>query len=899
MDRRNPELATKAEAFSEWWASFMDTWMVNTGLVTKEQAEDWQTKYPYYVPTMRDLRSVKEPSPGTSISNPMHGTGFELAMAKGDSHDILDPFQGLMQVISTTVLTAYQNNMLRYIYNTIDIAANNIGQFAVKTDEANEGPDTMVAMINGEKKYLQFANGELMRAIDSSIHSTSVMKVLNTIGNLTSAMTMLTTGENPLFTSSNIFRDFQHSVNQGTWATNYVADVRNGMLVPNVITWLRAAYEVATESEDYQRFEAIRGNDDKAPVHIASNRRQAIQNLQRIYEDYGKNRVQKGLNGLKETGVGKAIEVIHDLPDVAETTSRYVEYKFGKHDLSTEEGRVKAVLAAQEVTTDFDLAGYSKFAKSMKKLIPFYNATLQGTWQMIRTFLPEENAGATNADGSAKNFSDRQIAAMSKTAINNLIFGALTAFVRNMFSDDDDKEWYDRLSEDIKYSYAVLPFFDQKEHVRSFIRLPLDQNPLSKAFYAAGDQIISVMNGDGFSYDLGKFCLAMLDETFQADSIAAPIVSLYTNRNWYNGTIVNESLLELPKTDQYYDTTPEVFKWMSRMQAYLFGEDNTIAPLQLQNMAQQWGGVIGQILIPTLSPDRYTLESPENVGEFIVRLGNKFGEAFVNRWTIEPGFSNDIAEDYYSKRTQLEQILSEVKSTGSSTYLSTKDESKNQEAVEALSTLYGSYGPLTRINDEIKALRAEEEQVLSNPSLDVKTRGLLRKQYQRDIILKEAEGLQYMNAFYEDYGIGEKNMTAYIITGGGRAEAASPCSQYGGGYLTDHASSWYSACLSVYNESPEHTKTGKADTNVMPHPDMNYSWTSLDGTKQTMSIKFSKYYDGYINEHYTAYKQYVNDNVIPMWDIMDYEAKKNALTKANTYANKMAKQYLRERLEDE
>ena len=47
------------------------------------------------------------------------------------------------------------------------------------------------------------------------------------------------------------------------------------------------------------------------------------------------------------------------LNEVIEQTSRFAEYRYGKHDKSTPEGKMEAFLAAQDVTVDFARMGNS------------------------------------------------------------------------------------------------------------------------------------------------------------------------------------------------------------------------------------------------------------------------------------------------------------------------------------------------------------------------------------------------------------------------------------------------------------------------------------------------------------------------------------------------------------
>ena len=82
------------------------------------------------------------------------------------------------------------------------------------------------------------------------------------------------------------------------------------------------------------------------------------------------------------------------LNEIVEQTSRYAEYKYGQHDKSTASGRAEAFRAAQEATVDFSRSGNSAMAGTLKQLIPFFNASMQGVYRTGRSVTEGERGRA-------------------------------------------------------------------------------------------------------------------------------------------------------------------------------------------------------------------------------------------------------------------------------------------------------------------------------------------------------------------------------------------------------------------------------------------------------------------------------------------------------------------------
>lgn len=93
------------------------------------------------------------------------------------------------------------------------------------------------------------------------------------VGKVTRTMSMLTTGKNPLFALANFLRDYQTSVNYGSWAASYADGVPK---------WIDAFNAVMRDDPDYRQWLALGGNEGMSRLNgLAPNDEKTAQNMLR------------------------------------------------------------------------------------------------------------------------------------------------------------------------------------------------------------------------------------------------------------------------------------------------------------------------------------------------------------------------------------------------------------------------------------------------------------------------------------------------------------------------------------------------------------------------------------------------------------------------------------------
>lgn len=612
-ERAHPEFAKAQKAFQSFRHDFMQAWMVDTGYLKAWQLEQFEAMYPSYVPTNR----VKDNAPvGSSRSG--GGKSYTIRSAKGSTEQIVSPFDSFCEMTQKIVRMNMENQtnlMFDRLYkeyegfgvlgrpieqtqSTFDDKQTHklqdkiqsklekagadmvdIGDILIDIDAdrakfvgtANENNVITVQHPDGSKTYYSITDPLFYKMMTNATDNGK--SIFNVLGKVTHAMSALTTGSNPVFAARNFLRDFQNSVNYGTWATSY-AD--------GLYKWVKAVHEILTDKDAYKDYVALGGG---GWTRVSTGDAKSSKQLRGAVFDNGKwkdNYETQTLGG-KGKWAGKKLWEFATLAypnEVIEQASRFAEYRYGKHDLTTDTGRAEAFRAAQEVTVDFSRRGASGIARNISDFVPFFNASLQGTYRTARQGTKQESGQA------AKRF--------VKTLLNT---GALVALANAALlgMDDEDKEAFMYMSDDLKSKHIFIPNFAPGVFGDApLIRIPVEQDPVA---YAVNSMMTNVMwkgEGDEWAIDFTASMATIADGLYPiSGTIADPILSMQTNKNWYGSRIVPSYMENWDPSTQYTEDTAGLFVGLGRF----IGK----SPMMLQYVAQQYTGYLGQVVIPAMS----------------------------------------------------------------------------------------------------------------------------------------------------------------------------------------------------------------------------------------------------------------------------------------------------------
>lgn len=654
VQRNHPEVARAAQAIHDWWHDFMQTMMVDTGYLTQEALDTFERMYPHYVPTNRVKKQGVRRGTGS-------GRTYTVMRATGSTEEIYNPIDSLVQNVNSIVEMVSQNNTaltfdrLYRQYDGLGIFGREVTQDMERDHvnvtnlrdqisdiltNANTDVDVMDQVLDligteqeewrgtgrvnlpniltvqrpdGTRGFYEISDNELFKALANTKDGGGA--VLDFVGRFTRAMSALTTGSNPLFSIRNFARDFQKSVNYGSWASNYGTGIAK---------WLSAAYDVWREQGDFVQYKAL-GGGGWTRIDTGT-KKGATEYRGELFKGYNTSNV-----GRTAKWAGKKLWntiTLSRFNEIVEQTSKYVEYKYGRNDKSTPEGRQQAFLESQESSVDFSRSGNSSFASGLKQVIPFFNASVQGVYQTAREYTSEQERG-------------RLPARFAKTVVNTMISSALASAALLKFMDDDDKEEFFWLSDDLKAEHIYLPNFAPEILGEApLIRIPLAQDPLSYAVHNFTTNAIWRGQGDGPVVEAASIADTILSGLNPiSGTVFDAAIATATNRNWYGSRIVPQRMEQWEPTTQYTEETADVFVDAGRVLG--------MSPMMLEYLAEQYTGFLGQIVIPAISKDANTGEM-QGISATVAEARKKL--------TSDPLISNDVVNAFYDGSTFLTQV---------------------------------------------------------------------------------------------------------------------------------------------------------------------------------------------------------------------------------------------------
>lgn len=770
VEQNHTSVARAAEAIHNWWHNFMQLFMVDTGYLTQETLDRFEQMYPHYVPTNRvKKKGVRRPGEG--------GSTYRVRRATGSTEEIYNPIDTIVQNVNTIVKMVSQNNVglvFDSLYNQYDglgVYARNVTadmhQDHVDTTilrdqienilmQANTDQDAMEEVLNligneqtqwrttgnvnlpnvmqvrlpdGTRRFYEFSDNEIFKAV-SGWKEQDARNMWDYVGRFVNGMTALTTGSNPLFGTRNFMRDFQKSVNYGSWATSYV---------DGTAKWLRAAYEVWCERGEYAQYKALGGG---GWTRINANTKKGA--------DEYRGELFKGYN---TSNVGRTVKwagrklwntiTLAKLNEVVEQTSRYAEYRFGKQEKDTAAGRRKAFLNAQEVTVDFTRSGNSATAAALKKVIPFFNASVQGVYQTGREFLSESERG-------------RLPARFAKTVINTALSSAMASVALLKYMDDDDKEEFFWLSDDLKAEHIYIPnFAPEILGDTPLIRIPLAQDPLSRAVHGAVTNAIWSGEGDETVIEASVIAENILNGFNPiSGTVFDPLISVLSNKNWYGSNIVPTRMKDWDQTTQHTEETPTAFVDASRWLDAGTGGKVSVSPMMLEYLAEQYTGFLGQLVIPAISRNAHTGEM-EGIDATIAEARKKL--------TSDPLVSNDVVNAFYDASDILTQVKSAYANGRPANMLRRGlTQAEAVTAAEEAKGLLSSKGAVGKAKKMISETYDRIDEIEADTSLTDKEKYRLTSEYRREMLEQVVEVNEVLGEYMEKYVNGDNVLMRFF-----------------------------------------------------------------------------------------------------------------------------------------
>lgn len=593
--RQHPEF-TEYQAQVRKYIDNMMQYRVESGLITQEDADFLKTFYPNYVPTMRvqekgtagagrDLNAVRvgktvgRAQGGTERLLPLHealGKQTMKVVREGSKNRFADRLlHDYIQAGDTVQVNRYIKEASRYEH---DFNPDSLDDVSVERPTKDK---TVTAYVNGTL-WEMTVDDTLFDAVKAlspdTTESNAVTKVIRASNNLFKS---LVTGYNPTFLARNVIRDLQTA---GLNTRDAAAFARN---------YPRALAEIRNNGEYWQLYKALGG----------------------VYSsvfDYTTGTVKE-----PKGAMGKFMARVEALNMAAEQAPRLAEFMGVMQNAERASARGEAVndlataadalYAAADITVNFGRAG--SLGKVLNaNYVPFLNPGVQGLDKLIRRIT--ETRGAKE---------------WAKLVVRAAALGIAPSLM-NALLYNDDNEWEDLRDSDKDTNYMF------KLGNGYWLKIPKGRE--LSVFGIAADRVYDALRGE--DVDVLSTVNTVGSQVAPANPLTSNIFSALVDsqlldpdspgRTWYSGDIESQRLQNYAPGERY-DSGTDIF-------SKTVGQALGISPKKLNYVLDQYSGVVGDFLLPILTPQAER---------------NMFAKAF----TVDSMSSNRVSSDFYDEADEL------------------------------------------------------------------------------------------------------------------------------------------------------------------------------------------------------------------------------------------------------
>lgn len=578
------------EQYREQVRRYIDNLMqyrVDSGLMTQENADFLKKFYPNYVPTLR----VTDGNTGAGRDRNAVRIGKTVGRAQGGTEQLMPLHEALskqtMKVVREGSKNRFGQRILQDYVNAGDSpAVRRYIKDAQQFDGGDFDPDTLNDVgrqtFTKEKTFTVFQDGKLWElTVDDTLFD--ALKALSpdaaesntltkTIRASNNLFKSLVTGYNPTFLVRNTVRDLQTA---GLYTRDGKAFLKN---------YPKALAEIKNNGEYWQMYKALGGSYSSVFDYATGT----------VKEPTGK--------------AGKLLARLEALNMATEQAPRLAEFMsvVEKGGVNSET-LADALYAAADVTVNFGRAG--TLGKVLNaNYVPFLNPGIQGFDKMIRR-VTETKGGRE----WAKLVGRAVVLGIVPTLLNALLY-------------HDDEEWDDLRDSDKDTNYM----FKLKDGI--WLKLPKGRE-LSILGITA-DRLTDAVKGE--DVDILATLNTMGNQVAPANPLTSNIASALVDsqllnpespgRTWYGGDIENQRLQSY-SPGQRYDSSTDVF-------SKAVGGALGISPKKLNYVLDQYTGVVGDFLLPALTPQAER---------------GMFAKAF----TTDVVSSNRVSGDFFDEADQL------------------------------------------------------------------------------------------------------------------------------------------------------------------------------------------------------------------------------------------------------
>ena len=576
LEKQYPEFEAAADRLYEFQRQFLDTWGVDTGLISEETAQSWAARWQYYVPFNRAVGDKARTGAKRGFAN----QNSTIKRAHGSGLDVLHPVDNIINNVVKMVNAGIRNNVMREITD----AAQKLGAKAEWMEKVPTPMRANKASLVGVKGWLheQFSGSEL----DES----GIDEAFDIIGQLDDILVQYRRGK--------AFGDVVTVLKDGKpefWKINdplLLSSLTN--LAPPKMKGVLDAYAVVSRFITgnitgnnlvwslFSNFPRDLGtlftySKVKNPLRVLSSMGSAYVNAFKgkdaspYYREYlamggGKTSAYTADKDLakkvREKMMHKKIDVnpldwISFMSDLIELGPRFATYKMMRENGMTPQ---EAFYESTDVTVNFRRGGV--VSRELNKVIPFFNASVQSFDKFARWITAED----APKDKRGKVVRGRvSMYLLAGAALAALIYGINNA-------DDDKEEDYQQLSNYTKNSYWCIPIGDGKYFA---IPKPRELAVWSSLCEVAMEYGIGENDHafDGFyDYAVDAFLPSVVSDFAKGDwqgalgslGIIGTGAYMMANRDFLGRPIESAGMGYLEPKDRYNERTSKIAYWVGQ-----------------------------------------------------------------------------------------------------------------------------------------------------------------------------------------------------------------------------------------------------------------------------------------------------------------------------------------------
>lgn len=625
------------------------------GLISEKQAAGLR-KYEKYCPMYRDMsehRTFDDELPTITAGRGFINQSSGIKKLKGGSIlAVINPIDSMVSMTTALIARCERNDVAKVMVQSAEDHPG-LGRIIVKDpslSRADASKCAFTVMIAG-KKTVYRTTPELYQALQE-MSTNSAAFLTNVFGKFTDALRFGATNT-PSFMVRNFIRDtLSASVN-----------ARYGKFVP-IVDSIRGMKALKGDADFRAKFY---GQGVPMDTYIRRDIRGAKQ-----YKDKMRKSLKRYPMGIRQL-MALSRALVHKYNGVGEALEQGTRAGAMLNALKAGASDFEAGQEARDVTVNFSRHG--SFGKKVNRYVPFFNASIQGTDKVIRTFL--ENP--------------------KRASLATCLYIILPTIILWAINYDDD--WYKELDDNTKYTNWALHIPGTDYHWL----IPKPQE-VGIGFGSGVEAVLNQMLNED-PHAMKAWARQFAEAVTPGIILTAlrPVLEWrYNKSEWTGRNLVPERLSKLPPEQQYTTATSELAKLMSQFAGKYVG----LSPIAIDNFFSGWFGSLGRMSANALNkpidairgnsrppePARYWYESP-----------------FVGSFARQDGQNSVYVERFYQLAEDMEMDYKR-----SDSYAKNKGK-KGAPIPASLKAAQTCMKTMTKINKDIRSIK-------DDPKMDPETK---------------------------------------------------------------------------------------------------------------------------------------------------------------------------------